>query len=192
MLLTTIFFHIDEFCKQYEKFISKKILKPKSTSKSGRPKRMHLSEVMTICVCFQRSDYKTFKHYYIDHVCVEMKKDFSNLISYNRFVERMKEATIPLALFAISRNSKKITGISFIDSTKLAVCKNLRISSHKVFKGSANRGKSSTGWFYGFKLHIIINHLGEIISFWITSGNVDDKNPKLIERLTKKMDGLLK
>ncbi len=191
MLLTTIFFHIDEFCKQYDKFISKKILKSKTTSKAGRPKTMHLSEVMTICVCFQRSGYQTFKRYYQDYVCVVMRKDFSNLINYNRFVERMKEAAIPLALFAASRNSKNITGISFIDSTKLTVCKNLRISSHKVFKGIANRGKSSTGWFYGFKLHIIINHLGEIINFWITSGNVDDKNPKLIDRITKNIYGLL-
>ena len=191
MSLTTIFFHIDEFCKQYGKFISKKILKSKSTSRSGHPKKMYLSKVMTIYVSFQHSGYQTFKRYYQNHVYVVMRKDFSSLISYNHFLERMKEAAILLALFAASRNSKNVTGVSFIDSTKLAVCKNLRINSHKVFKESAARGKSSTEWLYRFKLHIIINHLGEIISFWITSGNVDDKNPKLINRLRKKMHGLL-
>ena len=191
MLLTTIFFHIDEFCKEYKKTIEKKTLSSRVINKGGRPRIMNLSEVLTICIYFQCSGYHTFKRYYKDYVCNVMKKDFSSLVSYNRFVELMSEAAVPLALFAMSQNSKNITGISFIDSTKLPVCKNLRIYSHKVFKGIAARGKSSTGWFYGFKLHIIINHIGEIISFWITPGNVDDKNPKLINKLTKKLYGLL-
>ena len=152
---------------------------------------MHLSEVMTICVYFQCSGYHTFKRYYKDYVCNVLKKDFVSLVSYNRFVEIMKETARPLALFAVSRNSNNLTKVSFIDSTKLVVCKNLRIYSHKVFKGIAARGKSSTGWFYGFKLHIIINHIGEIISFCITPGNIDDKNKTLIRKLTKKLSGLL-
>ena len=54
---------------------------------------------------------------------------------------------------------------------------NLRISQHKVFKGGAKRGKSSTGWFYGFKLHVVINHVGELLAIWVTPGNVDDREP---------------
>jgi len=190
-MLTSIFYHIDEFCKEYDNFFSEKMLPSKPRHRGGRPRKMHLSEVMTISVYFQCSGYHNFKRYYKDYVCNVLKKDFIFLVSYNRFVELMKEAMVPLALFAISRNSKNVTGISFIDSTKLSVCENLRIYSHKVFKGFAARGKSSTGWFYGFKLHIIINHLGEIISFWITPGNVDDKNQKLMNMLTEKMYGLL-
>jgi hypothetical protein len=101
------------------------------------------------------------------------------------------EAALPLALFAVTRNSKNIIGISIIDSTKLAVCANLRISSHKVFKGLAQRGKSSTGWLFGFKLHLIINYNGEILFFWITPGNVDDRNVSAIKNLTKGLWGLL-
>ena len=191
MILTTIFFHSDEFCKQYEKFIAKKMLRNNLKIKGGRPPRLRLSEIITICVYFHHSGYHTFKRYYKDHICKELKEAFGPLVSYNRFVEIMSESTLALTLFALAQNSKNVTGISFIDSTKLAVCKNLRIYSHKVFKGVAQRGKTSIGWFYGFKLHIVINHLGEILSFWITPGNVDDRNPSVLENITKKLWGLL-
>ena len=109
---------------------------------------MTLSDILTICVYFHYSGYHTFKRYYKDHVCKELKTAFGALVSYTRFTELMHEAAEPLALFAASRNSKNMRGIAFIDSTKLVVCHNLRIYSHKVFKGIAQRGKSSMGWFY--------------------------------------------
>jgi len=80
-------------------------------------------------------------------------------------------------------------GIAFIDSTPLAVCKNIRIPRHKTFKGQAGRGKSSTGWFYGFKLHLVVNDQGEILSFCVTPGNVDDR--KRVLTLTKSLVGKL-
>ncbi|EKO59618.1 transposase DDE domain protein [Leptospira kirschneri str. H2] len=55
----------------------------------------------------------------------------------------------------------------------------------KVFKDIAQRGKSSTGWFYGFKLHLIINDQGELLSFMKPPGNVDDMNLKVIFPLVK-------
>lgn len=85
----------------------------------------------------------------------------------------------------------KCTGISFIDSTALKVCKNQRIHSHKVFKGMAERGKSSMGWFYGFKLHFVCNEKGELLAFYLTKGNVDDRNPKHIKKLTQQLFGKL-
>jgi len=57
------------------------------------------------------------------------------------------------------------------------VCHNIRISRNKVFDGIAKRGKGTMGWFYGFKLHLLINHLGEIISLKITPGNTNDRTP---------------
>lgn len=85
----------------------------------------------------------------------------------------------------------KCTGISFIDSTTLDVCHNRRIHSHKVFKRIAERGKSSTGWFFGFKLQLVINDKGEILSFYLTSGNVDDRDLKTIKTLAKDLFGKL-
>ena len=67
------------------------------------------------------------------------------------------------------------TGIEFIDSTSIKVCHNLRIPRHKVFKGTAARGKGTMGWFYGFKLHIITNHLGDIVAAKLTPANTDDR-----------------
>ena len=191
MLLISIFCDVDDFCKQYEEFIKSRRLENNPVKKGGRPRQMSLSDILTICVYFHHSGYHTFKRYYKDHVCVALKRDFKRLVSYNRFVELMQEASEPLALFAAARNSKNIQGIAFIDSTKLAVCSNLRIYSHKVFKGLAARGKTSTGWFYGFKLHIVINHAGEILSFWLTPGNVDDRNLSVVNRVTKNLWGLL-
>ena len=69
------------------------------------------------------------------------------------------------------------TGISYIDSTSLAVCDNHRINRHKVFADTAGRGKSSMGWFFGFKLHAIINHQGELVNLSVTQRNVDDRKP---------------
>jgi hypothetical protein len=79
--------------------------------------------------------------------------------------------------------------IFFIDSTVLRVCHNKRISQNKVFKGVAQRGKSSMGWFYGFKFHYVINSKGEIVKFLITPGNVSDQNHELVDFLTKNIQG---
>jgi hypothetical protein len=102
----------------------------------------------------------------------------------------MNEYSWLVALFACS-NRAKATGISFIDSTPIAVCENPRILSHKVLKKYAKRGKTTTGWFYGFKLHIVINHFGEIVAFVLTPGNIDDRDPKTIKKLTRKLFGNL-
>ena len=83
------------------------------------------------------------------------------------------------------------TGLSFIDSTSLTVCKNRRINRNKVFKGIATRGKSSMGWFFGFKLHLVINDKGEILNFSLSKGKTHDKVPvkKLCQNLKGKLYG---
>jgi len=69
------------------------------------------------------------------------------------------------------------SGISFVDSTALEVCDPHRIPNHKVFEDVAKRGKGSMGWFYGLKLHLVINDCGELLACQITPGNVDDRKP---------------
>ncbi len=82
-----------------------------------------------------------------------------------------------------------MTGISYIDATSIAVCHPKRISRNKVFKGLAKLGKTTYGWFFGFKLHMVINEKGEIQGVTLTKGNVDDRKP--VPNLTEKLIGLL-
>lgn len=175
MSLTRLFCDIDDFCKGFIADWEKTQIED-GTKKSRRKSRLSLSEIMTIVVYYHQSGYKTFKWFYERNVCENRKQEFPHLVSYNRFIELLPEALIPLTLFMKSL-CKKGRGIAFIDSTPLRVCDNLRISRHKTFNGEAQRGKSSTGWFYGFKLHLLIDDGGDILSFQITRGNVDDRTP---------------
>lgn len=190
MLLTTIFYHVDNFCKYLDDFLQKKCIEKKNT-KVGRKRKMSKSEVMTIMIYFHHSKMRTFKDYYEIMIKRFLRKAFPNAVSYNRFLELMQEMLLPLYIFAHYCCIGKVTGVAFIDSMPLVVCHNLRISSNKVFDGIAARGKSSTGWFYGFKLHIVVNEYGEIISFAVTPGNTDDRNKGLMETLTKNLWGKL-
>lgn len=149
---------------------------------------MDPSEIMTLLIHFHQSCYRTFKHYYLKHVQVSLRQEFPRLLSYNWMVEVMADYLVPMTVY-LHWKMGVCTCISFIDSTALAVCKNPRISSHRVFAGIAQRGKTSTGWFYGFKLHLVINDRGELLAFCLTPGNTDDRHP--VPRLVKKLFGKL-
>ena len=188
-LLIGIFCDIDEFCKAFEEYWQQHLV---TDGRAIIPKcSMSLSEIMTIVVFFHLSNQRTFKWYYINFICGHMKHYFPKRLSYNRFVEVMQSAIVPLLVYTMKCRVGKCSGISFVDSTKIAVCGNKRISRNKVFDGTAKIGKSTMGWFYGFKLHLTINDQGEILSFCITPGNVDDRNKTVIARLTKNLFGKL-
>ena len=106
-----------------------------------------------------------------------MRSEFPATVSYNRFVELSQSVLMPMTLFLKTCCLGRCTGISFVDSTPIRVCNNKRIKRNKVFKGMAEVGRSTMGWFYGFKLHIVINDRGEILNFCITQANVDDRQP---------------
>jgi hypothetical protein len=154
-----------------------------------------MSEVMTIVIAFHHSGYRTFKDFYLKHVCKYWRSEFPGLVSYSRFVELMQASVVPLAVYLMTRSKGKVTGIAFIDSTPLRVCHNARSSRHKVFDGLAGWGKNSMGWFYGFKLHLVIrlliNDRGELLSVVLTPGNVDDRNRQVMDTLTKALWGKL-
>ncbi len=160
-------------------------------AKRARKSRLKVSEIMTLCVYYHFSGYKTFKAYYENHVLIHLREEFHSLVSYSRFVELKGKVNLLLVLLAKLKSLSVCTGISIIDSTPLRVCHIRRASSHKTFRGLSKKGYSSTGWFYGLKLHLVINHLGEIVDFAITPGNVSDANKELIEKLSKLIQGLL-
>ncbi|MEA1785153.1 IS982 family transposase [Arenibacter sp. GZD96] len=185
--ITEIFCIIDEFCKEYEQVVDNHLI----GNLAKRPPVMTKSEIMTIMVAFQLSGFRTFKHFYLFYVKKHMCSEFPNTVSYNRFTELMQQNLMPMALFLKTCCLGKCSGISFIDSTPIRVCKNKRIGRNKVFKGIANTGKSTMGWFHGFKLHIIINDRGEILNFTITQASEDDRAPLKNERFLDRIFGKL-
>ena len=137
---------------------------------------MALSEILTILVYFHSSHYRTFKHFYLDHMRGQRRAEFPRLLSYTRCVELIPLALLPLCAYLQTRHGS-CTGLQFIDSLPIRVCHNRRIHSHKVFAGLAPRGKGSMGWFYGLKLPLVSNEQGELLAAALTPGQVDDRRP---------------
>ena len=185
--ITEIFCIVDEFCKEFDQLVDKHLL----GNPSKRPSTMSKSEVITITILFQLSGFRTFKHFYIYYLQKHMRNDFPNTVSYNRFTELMQQSLMPMTLFLKTCCLGDSTGISFVDSTPIRVCKPKRIKNNKVFKGIATTGKSTMGWFHGFKLHIFINDKGEILNFTITQANVDDRTPLKKKSFLNKIYGKL-
>lgn len=187
MDLETLFYEVDDFCLIFEPSFNQQLLS--STQKKRiKNSRLSLSEIMTIIIYFHHSSYRNFKHYYQDHIQIYHLQDFPNLVSYNRFVELKSSALIPL-IFYLNTRKGLCTGISFIDTMGIPICHNKRAKRNKVFENFAHWGKSSIDWYYGFKLHLVINEQGEILAFKITPGNVDDR--KTVPYLTKYIWGRL-
>jgi Transposase DDE domain len=173
--LIAMFCDIDDFCKWFEPLYTQRLLRSGQRQRT-RQTALALSEIMTILVYFHASHYRDFKHYYTEYVEAYLRPYFPLLVSYSRFVELMPRALGPLCGYLHTRKGH-CTGITFVDSTPLAVCHNRRISRHKVFAGYATRGKSSLGWFFGFKLHLMVNDEGELLAFRVTTGEVNDQVP---------------
>jgi hypothetical protein len=141
--LIAMFCDIDDFCKVFEPIYRQRLLQSDQRQRI-RQSQLSLSELMTIIVYFHRSHYRDFKHYYTEYVAVHLRFDFPAWVSYNRFVELMPRALVPLCSYLHTRKGR-CTGITFVDTTPLAVCHNKRSLRHQVFDGYATRGKSSMG-----------------------------------------------
>ena len=147
--------------------------------------------MMTILIYLHLGSFRNFKHFYCHYVCQHLRSDFPNLVSYHRFVELKTKVAVPMVLFLQNRCLADCTGISFIDATSVKVCKNKRIKRNKVFKELPKVGKNTMGWFFGFKLHLIINDKGETLNFALTKANVDDRNQLVINNMSKNIFGKL-
>lgn len=175
--VTELFCMADDFCKYFDAMMEKYTLRSDKKRRYHRNSTMSKSEIMLIMILFHDSGYRCLKHFYLEKVCKHLRHLFPEVVSNDRFVELEKEVAIPLALFIKKVLLGQCTGISFVDSTPLRVCKNQRIHIHKVFKGIAKRGKCSMGWFFGFKLHLVCNEKGELLNFMVTPGDVDGWKP---------------
>lgn len=188
--ITGIFCQVDDFCKKFEEQIKRQVI-ASGKRKRNRTSKLSDSEIITILIYFHLGSFRNFKHYYLFYVCKHLGHDFPALVSYNRFVELEAKVAVPMALFLKNQCLAGCTGISFVDPTSVKVCKDKRIRRNKVFKGLAQVGKNSMGWFFGFKLHLIIDDKGEVINFALTRANVDDRNRQVVNNMAKNLFGKL-
>lgn len=191
--ITEIFCLIDEFCKFFDQENGKKLLIGSEDGKKRRMRKtsMSESEIMTVLILFHFGSFRNFKHFYLFFIRKTHMSDFPTAVSYNRFVELESRVFFQMMFFLNLKGFGKCTGISFVDSTMIPVCHNLRRYANKVFRGVATDGKGTMGWCHGFKLHFVCNDAGEIISFVLTGANVSDKNPKVLAKLAKHLYGKL-
>lgn len=178
MDLTALFCDVDDFVKQNTSLIPKKLGSEGKRGYKPRARKLSNSEVMTICIAFHQSGYRNFKAFYLSYVIPYLSGQFRSLTSYNRFVELIRGNMELLSGYLVSCFGEA-TGISYIDSTPIQVCKPKRMGRNKVFNGIGKKAKSTIGWFFGFKLHLIINECGELLSVKCTKANVDDRSPVL-------------
>lgn len=190
--ITEIFCICDDFCREFDAETSKKAVETTKYRGCGKRKPgISDSEVMSILTIFHTNTFRNFKHFYIHFVLEHLKPLFPQAPSYSRFITLMKRVGVKLAFFLKLCLMGKCTGISFVDSTCIPVCNNRRISRNKVFKGLATRGKSTMGWYFGFKLHLLCNEKGELLDFVLTKANVDDRNELVFKVFEKNLFGKL-
>jgi hypothetical protein len=186
--ITALFCFVDDFCKISEQWINKSFL-PVTNKNPTRKPEISYSELLTIVLLYHQSPCKNFKYFYMSYLQL-YKSEFVTLPSYTRFIAlKPRILTYLVLLLEWYTQEAQSTGISYIDATSLAVCHPKRISRNKVFAGIAALGKTTKGWFFGLKLHLLINEKGEIQGLKLTPGNVDDRVP--VPTITKHITGLL-
>jgi len=192
-MITKIFCEIDDFMQEFEEHYKKRLIEDKESqaSKGSYNSKLSMSEVMTIVIYYHNYGNRTFKDFYLKSVSQQLKSYFPKLVSYNRFVELIPMVLMPLIAFLKLKRLVVSDEITFVDSTKIAICHNKRIPRNRTFKGIAQRGRSTMGWFFGFKLHIAINEKGELCGANISAGNIDDRDEKVLDAVLENVSGKL-
>ena len=184
--ITALYCCLDDFCQVFEAWETHRLIpSPTTRQRSGKLSR---PEMLFIVVLFHLSPYKNFKTFYLYGIGHQHRACFGDLPHYDRFVSLMPRLFVPLVVLLHSLSGEQ-TGVYFADASKLAVCHNRRIDRHRVFDGLAARGKTSMGWFFGLKLHFVINHKGQIMALKITPGNTADSS--VLDEIAKYLSGKL-
>lgn len=185
-----IFCILDESCKNFDAECAKNLrIGDDGQRHRSRKGKLSESEIMTIIVCFHFGSFANFKHYYLFYIRQHMAGYFPDAVSYNRFVELMPRVFLRMMLFMRLKAFGRCSGVSFVDSTMIPVCHNMRRYMNKGFKGFAKDGKGTMGWCHGFKLHLLCNDSGEIITFCLTAANVDDRDKRVWTVFAKELYG---
>src|ERR1700750_2183450 len=182
--ITALYCCLDDFCRMFAEWETHQLIpSPGRRQRSGKLSR---SEMLFIMVLFHLSAYKNFKTFYLYGIGCQHRTCFRDLPHYDRFISLIPRLFVPLMVLLHSLSGEE-TGVYFADAFKLAVCHNRRIHRHKVFDGLAARGKTSMGWFFGLKLHVVINHKGQIVALKITPGNIADS--AVLDEITQHLSG---
>lgn len=170
-----LYCNVDDFCKGFEPWYKNQLVCDSGTKSRIRKSQLKLSEILTILLSYHESGMSCFKYYYLN--LNQSGKDlFPGLVHYSRFC-RLAKRSFPALVCMLKSMMGEASEYLFIDSTPVTVCHNLREKRHRTFKGLAAKGRTSTGFFFGFKLHMIFNTNGQIVRLVITKGNVDDRTP---------------
>ena len=184
--ITELFVFIDDFIKLYtEQKLKLQISQGEKLRKPTRTTEMPISEILTIYLAFYGSCFAHFKAFY-GYMQMHHRSAFPKMVTYERFtalIERIFEPMVYLLNCILDNTSD----IAYIDSTPIRVCGNKRTSMHKVFEKLAKLGKSSMGWFFGFKLHLVIDLSGNLMAITLTPANQNDRRP--VEMLLKNFKG---
>lgn len=174
MSILDLFCSVDDFWQEFAPQWERHLLT--QGRQRQRQGEMCPSEMLTILIYFHFSGMRNFKQYYTQYVAHWLRREFPIQLSYSRLLQVVPSLLTPLTVY-LSQQMGTCTGLNFLDSTSLAVCHPARIAAHRVFATQAARGKTSIGWFFGFKLHLVINDQGELLAFRLTPGNCDDRRP---------------
>ncbi len=189
--LVEIFCEVDDFCKVYEEKLAAHLLACSTSKHSVNQPCLSLSELMTIEILYHRSGHKCFQYYYQQEVLAgSLHSYFPQAPSYNRFIELKPRMLLALIAYLHLLRLGALLGIYYGDSTTLTVCHNRRIKQHRVFAHQAQRGKTSVEWFYGFKLFMVVNAVGELVNAFVTPANVSDGSEATIKRLFRGLTGV--
>jgi hypothetical protein len=181
--LTEIFVETDDFLLELHRL----------TAAEGLPdpvwhSRFSRSEVMTVLIAYHLSGQKRFKYFYHQDILGRYLSWLPAAPCYERFVALIPHVVVELYLLLKYRCQPALAE-NYIDSKPLKVCHIKREHQHKVMADWAAKGKGSMGWFYGFKLHAVVNREAQLVNFLLTAGNIADNNHQLLSYLLKDVQG---
>ena len=186
--LSNLLEDLEKFYNYYEQTRKYQQIGNQNTNKRNKPSRMPPHQIMAVLLMFHLSGYRNFRNFYEIMVRGYLKKIFPHSLSYSWFI-RLKNRHMHAMLCYLTSKMQSSHEISYIDSTSLKACHIKRTYQHKTFKGLAEKGYTSVGWFYGFKLHLVIDAYGNIVDFCLSKGNKHDTIG--LDKLSKNIQGLL-
>ena len=189
--LETSYTIVESFFKYFEGNFHMNHLLQQYYGKRGFRQRLSITDIMALNIYrffMEISNLKAF-HRFVQKF---HKKEYPNLPNYENFMKATNKS-LPFMVFFVNAILAKNRALCknkeahFIDSTPVEVCKNNKISRHRVTKGYSSRGKSTKGWFFGFKLHGICTDDMTVENLIFTTGSVHDS--KMAKDVTKEIIG---